>query len=155
MNTSREATQNVDYYLGLDYPVELSRWTEDDENYWVAAVTDLPGCIADGATPDEAVEAIQEAKRLWIEARLEGGYAVPEPTETRDYSGRLLLRLPKSLHRTLTRQAKREGMSLNAYLVSHLSQQAPTATDLSKLRQEVEDLRAQLQRTSANILQTR
>lgn len=109
------------YYAALKYPVELYRRDDDGEHYWVAEIPDLPGCVADGETPDEAVESLGEAKRLWIEARLENGHHVPEPTDTRGYSGRLLLRMPKSLHRKLAAQSRREGTSLNMYVVSLLS----------------------------------
>ncbi len=71
---------DADYYAALDYPVALSRRDEDGASYWVCEVPDLPGCVADGKTPDEAIESLSEAKRLWIEARLEHGHRVPEPT---------------------------------------------------------------------------
>ena len=75
------------YYAALDYPVELSWRNKDGEFYWVCEVPDLPGCVADGETPDEAVESLSEAKRLWIEARLEHGHHVPHPTNTRGAQG--------------------------------------------------------------------
>ena len=115
---------DADYYAALDYPVELSRRDEGHDSYWVCEIPDLPGCVADGETPDEAIESLSEAKRLWIEARLEHGHSVPEPTTTRGYSGRLLLRMPRSLHRRLAAQSRREGTSLNMYLVSLLSERA-------------------------------
>ncbi len=117
-------TSDASYYAALDYPVELSRRDEGEESYWVCEVPDLPGCVADGETPDEAIESLREAKRLWIEARLEHGHRVPEPTTARDYSGRLLLRMPRSLHRKLAAQSRREGTSLNMYVVSLLSERA-------------------------------
>jgi predicted RNase H-like HicB family nuclease len=112
------------HYTAIDYPVELSRWCEEEESYWVAEIPDLPGCVSDGESPDEAVESLGEAKRLWIEARLENGHHIPEPTDTRGYSGRLLLRMPKSLHRKLAAQSRREGTSLNMYVVSLLSERS-------------------------------
>ncbi len=120
----------------LDYPVELSRWDEDEESYWVAEIPDLPGCVADGDTPDEAVESLEEAKRLWIEARLENGHSVPEPTHTCGYSGRLLLRMPKSLHRKLAAQSRREGTSLNMYVVSLLSGRAAASAEQLAVAEE-------------------
>jgi hypothetical protein len=45
----------------------------------------------------------------------------PEPADDRDFSGRFLLRVPKSLHRTLAARSRREGISLNTYCVSALS----------------------------------
>lgn len=78
--TTPNPNYDADHYATLDYQVELSRRDEDGETYWVCEVPDLPGCAADGETPDEAVESLSEAKRLWIEARVEHGHSVPEPT---------------------------------------------------------------------------
>lgn len=117
-------TSNLACHANLDYPVELFRRDDEGDQYWVAEIPDLPGCVADGDTPEEAVESLEEAKRLWIEARLENGHPIPEPTDTRGYSGRLLLRMPKSLHRKLAAQSRREGTSLNMYVVSLLSGRA-------------------------------
>ena len=121
-------TSSPSHYYASEYPIELSRRDDEGEQYWVAEIPDLPGCVADGDTPDEAIESLQEAKRLWIEARLENGHPVPEPTDTRGYSGRLLLRMPKSLHRKLAAQSRREGTSLNLHVVSLLSGRAATPT---------------------------
>ena len=122
--TTFNVIHDANYYVALDYPVELSRRDEDEESYWVCEIPDLPGCVADGETPAEAIESLSEAKRLWIQARLEHGHRVPEPTNRRDYSGRLLLRMPRSLHRKLAAQSRREGTSLNMYVVSLLSERA-------------------------------
>ncbi len=125
--TTFNVIHDANYYVALDYPVELARRDEDEESYWVCEIPDLPGCVADGETPAEAIESLSEAKRLWIQARLEHGHRVPEPTNRRggrDYSGRLLLRMPKSLHRKLAAQSRREGTSLNMYVVSLLSERA-------------------------------
>ncbi len=116
----------------LEYPVELFRRDDEGDRYWVAELPDLPGCVADGDTPDEAIDSLEEAKRLWIEARLENGHPIPEPTDTRGYSGRLLLRMPKSLHRKLAAQSRREGTSLNMYVVSLLSGRA-SASEVEQL----------------------
>ena len=52
------------------------------------------------------------------------GMAPDEPVpeaEARDHSGRLLVRMPKSLHAELARTAERDGTSLNAFIVAALS----------------------------------
>ena len=87
-------TSNSAYYANLEYPIELFRRNDEGDRYWVAEIPDLPGCVADGDTPDEAVESLEEAKRLWIEARLENGHPIPEPTDTRGYSGRCCCACP-------------------------------------------------------------
>jgi predicted RNase H-like HicB family nuclease len=55
------------------------RWSDVDEAY-LAEVPELPGCIADGATRQEAVAAVEVVMREWIEAAKELGRRVPEPT---------------------------------------------------------------------------
>jgi antitoxin HicB len=113
--------KGLDYFLNREYEISLSLHTDDDQSYWVAEIPDLPGCVADGQTPDEAVKELEEAKRLWIETQIEDGYEVPEPFESHGFSGKLTLRAPKSLHRRLAKEAKREGVSLNHYIVGQLS----------------------------------
>lgn len=46
---------------------------------------------------------------------------IPLPSSDNSYSGKLLVRMPKSLHRRLAETAEREGVSLNQYIVSLLS----------------------------------
>ena len=53
---------------------------------------------------------------------IEDGIAIPEPDSIEDYSGQFKLRLPRSLHRQLALQSKREGVSMNQYCVFLLSQ---------------------------------
>jgi len=45
----------------------------------------------------------------------------PEPPPEREFSGRLLVRLPKWLHRSLIKSAEREGVSLNQHVAALLS----------------------------------
>ena len=110
------------HYTALRYPVLLTLVSDDGEDYWAAEFPDLPGCLADGRTPDEAVENAEAAKGIWIEAELEAGRAVPEPAGDRDYSGRFVVRIPRSLHRRLALTAQREGVSLNQQVVSRLAE---------------------------------
>jgi hypothetical protein len=56
---------------------------------------------------------IQEAMELWLEVSLEEGIPIPEPRPEEDYSGKFVVRVPRSLHRDLVEKADREGTSLN------------------------------------------
>jgi len=58
---------------------------------------------------------IQDAMRAWIDVSLEDGDPIPEPRPIEDYSGKFMVRVPKSLHRRLVKKADDEGVSLNAY----------------------------------------
>ncbi len=72
---------NVEHYMGLHYPVQLVRQDEGGDVFWLAEIPELPGCMSDGATPDEALENIEDAKRLWIETLLEDEFDIPEPAQ--------------------------------------------------------------------------
>ena len=55
--------QPLEYYLSLKYPISL--YPEDDG--YTILIPDLPGCITQGETLEEAIESINEARELWIE----------------------------------------------------------------------------------------
>jgi predicted RNase H-like HicB family nuclease len=109
--------KNTHDYLSLNYHKRLY---QDEEGDWIVEVDDLPGCIADGRTPDEAIENLRQAMRSWIDSRIQAGLDVPEPSVAEEYSGKILVRMPRFLHRRLSLQAKTEGVSLNQYIVSLL-----------------------------------
>lgn len=110
--------KTVEHYLQLNYRSSVYR---DDEGDFIIEVDDLPGCVTHGRSPDEAFRNLEEAKRAWVESRLAAGLEVPEPRQIEDYSGKVLLRMPRSLHRRLAEQSAAEGVSLNQYIVSLLS----------------------------------
>ena len=53
-------------------------WSEDD-NCYLVSVPDLPGCMADGKTIEEAIANAEIIIKEWIEVTLERGLEVPEP----------------------------------------------------------------------------
>ena len=102
----------------LPYPVTLVHEADDQ---WVATIDALPGCTARGASPDEAVERAGEAMAAWLAAAKREGKNVPEPKTAQSHSGRLLLRMPQTLHAELARIAERESVSLNQFITDVLS----------------------------------
>lgn len=54
-------------------------WSNDD-NCYIVSVPDLPGCMADGETPEEAVENAQVIIAEWIETAQMLGRKIPEPS---------------------------------------------------------------------------
>lgn len=105
--------KTVEYYLGLPYTVEL---IPEPAGGWFVGVKELPGCISEGDTPEQAIEMIRDAMRGWIEVSLEDSDSIPEPRELDDYSGKFVVRVPRSLHRDMVDSAEREGVSLNQYV---------------------------------------
>jgi antitoxin HicB len=77
-STERPAmsTKNSSYYLSLSYPIEIQ---EGERGGYFVTNPDLDGCMAEGASLEEAVANLADSRELWIEARLENGYPVPEP----------------------------------------------------------------------------
>ena len=105
--------RTIDDYMALPYRMEIVE--DPDEGGYVVRYPDLPGCITVGDTLQEAIETAEDAKREWLEAALEEGIRVEEPVSIDDYSGKFKLRIPKSLHRSLSIHAKDEGISMNQY----------------------------------------
>jgi antitoxin HicB len=64
----------------LEYSVIVEPLSEDDGGGFVATVPDLPGCMSDGETPEEALANVREAIDVWIEAAHDMGHAVPRPS---------------------------------------------------------------------------
>src|SRR4029453_19678872 len=70
---------------------------------------------------EQAASGIQQAMSDWITEALGEGREVPEPKPVREHGGRLLLRMPRTLHAELTRLAEREGVSLNQFITDALA----------------------------------
>lgn len=104
-----------------DYAIVLASATNGDGPGWTASVEELPGCEAHGPTPESAAAGMQEAVERWIESARAAGRDVPPPGAAASHSGRLLVRMPRSLHAELFRASEREGTSLNSYIVAALS----------------------------------
>ena len=56
----------------------IMSWSEEDQAY-IVSVPELPGCMADGKTPEAAVKQAQIVINLWIETALEDGEEIPKP----------------------------------------------------------------------------
>ena len=105
--------KTVEDYLKLPYRLEIIPDTE--EGGYMVTYPDLPGCISLGEDIQDAIENAQDAKRVWLEAAIEDGVEIYEPSTAEDYSGQFKLRIPKSLHKILADNARREGTSMNQY----------------------------------------
>ncbi len=64
----------------LSYPVVVQPLKDEDGGGFVATVPDLPGCMSDGETPEEALTNVQGAIAVWIEAAQDMGRKVPKPS---------------------------------------------------------------------------
>lgn len=106
------------------YPIEVF-WNDEDECY-IAIAPDLPGCSAAGDSQEEALKEIRTAMTLWLDAAKKMKRELPEPSPPVDtaYSGKFLMRVPKTLHANLSRSAKQQGVSLNQYVLYMLAERS-------------------------------
>lgn len=105
--------RTIDEYVKLPYKMEIVPDTE--EGGYVVSFPDLPGCLTMGDTVEEAIQNAEDAKRIWIEAAIGDGIKINEPNDLENYSGQFKLRIPKSLHKSLSEHSKAEGISMNQY----------------------------------------
>lgn len=105
-----------------DYTVVIRALTPDEGGGFLAEIPDLPGCTGDGESEQAAIADVHLAAREWLAEAKRLGRAVPRPGSAEDYSGKWVQRVPKTLHRRLAGQAKREGVSLNTLAATILAE---------------------------------
>jgi antitoxin HicB len=99
------------------YPVLLRKLTQAEGGGYLAEFPDLPGCMAEGETPEEALRESQDALQSYLASVKAHGDKLPAPTEAVWRQ-----RAPKSLHRRLQIEAEREGVSFNTLVISMLAE---------------------------------
>ena len=106
----------IENYLKLPYTIEVVHDQGDNTSGWFGRVVEWPGCMTQADTFAELGEMIQDAMRAWVETALEEGQDIPAPRPVENYSGKFIVRVPKSLHRELIQAAERDGVSLNSFV---------------------------------------
>lgn len=103
-----------------DYPFDMRPLSEDEGGGWLITYPDLPGCMSDGETPEEALVNGRDAVAGWIEAMHASGRDIPAPGQRP--SGKFITRVPRSMHARLTARARQEGVSMNALVSAFLAE---------------------------------
>jgi len=112
------------------------------EGSYVAEVLELPGCLTEGDTPEEAYQNLDEAMRGYFKTLLTHKLPVPEPVGEKEYSGHFPLRMSSELHRAAALRAMQEGVSLNSWIGNVVASRV-AGEDL------MDQLARRLQRTTA------
>ena len=117
MNTIFDNTiKNIEYYMALPYRMEII--PDKDEGGYTARFPELPGCLTCAESIEDLIANANDAKKAWLEAAIDEGITIAEPNDEDnivEYSGQFKIRMPKSLHRSLSLHAKSEGISMNQY----------------------------------------
>lgn len=95
---------------------------DEETGTFSAIIREFPGCVAQGSSVKEAYEQLERVAHGWIVAALDHGQEIPEPDAEQTFSGKVALRLPRSLHRRASEAANKEGVSLNQFFVSVIAE---------------------------------
>ena len=124
VSANKDLQKRVEYYANLSYTVTVVQRDDGHGMYYLARVIELPGLMMTGDTAAEAIANLESVKREWMETYIKLGNKMPEPLHYRRYSGKVILRMPPSLHEKLVQAAELEGVSFNQYMVFALSMSA-------------------------------
>lgn len=95
---------------------------------YFAEIVEFPGCFATGDSPQAALIGLEDVAADWIASSLSQGQSIPEPMDAAGYSGKLVLRMPKSLHKRAAMYASKDDVSLNQFIVTCLAERVGTRT---------------------------
>lgn len=71
---------DIETYMLLPYAVEVvPDTTADGELCYLASHPELPGCMAHGDSPDEALENLEDARSLYLTTLMKRGLPIPRP----------------------------------------------------------------------------
>lgn len=100
-------------YMKLPYTRLVQEMNDESGHYFYGRILELDGCKSTGNTLEELYKSLNEALKGYIEIKIENNLPVPIPEASNNYSGKFVVRLPKSLHQRLAIEAEKEGVSLN------------------------------------------
>lgn len=106
-----------------DYKVEISKLSREDGGCYLAHIPELD-CYGDGETVEAAMADVYAVAEDLIEIAMEDGKEIPMPQYYRDrdeFSGRLSIRLPKTLHKQVSQRAKVEDCSINQLIATYVA----------------------------------
>lgn len=134
----------------MKHPYERVLVPEADGGF-SAYISEFEGCLAEGETSEEALKNLESTALAWIDAEQEAGREIPGAWNVQEYSGKLLLRLPKSLHMQLARHASKDGVSLNQHVVRKLAEGGKENQILSLISRLLQDHAAQIYKIYSRI----
>lgn len=113
---------NINDYMKLPYTRLVQEMYDESGHYFYGRILELDGCQSTGSSLQELYENLTEAMEGYLEVKLENNLPIPIPETVSNYSGKFVVRIPKSLHQKLVIEAEREGVSLNQLALYKLTQ---------------------------------
>jgi antitoxin HicB len=104
-----------------EYPFQIRQLTAEEGGGYLITYPDLPGCMSDGETPEEAVVNGREAMKSYLLSCREFGDPIPKPG-TVGNTAPIWSGLPEPLRVRLLRQAERQKARIEDLLPRALDQ---------------------------------
>ena len=105
-----------------EYPFTVRKMNPEEGEGYLVEYPDVPGCVADGPTPEAAIADSRQALRGCLDLLKEMGRPIPKPGSATAASGQWRQRVPRSLHARLAAQAAHEGVSLNTLVMMMIAE---------------------------------
>lgn len=120
------------------------------EGGYSAEILEFPGCYSYGDTVAETMQNLEDAAFNWIGAAIVQGQDIPRPFSSYEASGRVALRLPRSLHHKAVQMAERERVSLNTFLVGAIEARVGVGNFYDRMIKNLEN--RLVNKTAANVM---
>ncbi len=101
------------------FPFTIRPLTAEDGGGFMIEYPDLPGCVSDGGTPEDAIARGRDAVTAYLASCEKYGDPIPIPGGA---SGQWRQRVPRSLHSRLVSRAQQEGVSLNTLVTAMIAE---------------------------------
>jgi len=95
-------------------------WSEDD-NEFVGLCVEFPSLSYLASSPQKALNGIMKVVEEVVKDMTDNNETIPEPINSKHYSGKFMVRVPPEVHRQLALEAAEENISLNRLVSSKLS----------------------------------
>lgn len=102
-----------------EYQFTVRPLSKDEGGGYLVEYPDIPGCMSDGDTIEEAISNGKEALRDCLDVFRETGRKLPKPSVE---AAQWRQRLPRTLYSKLTRQAENEGVSINSLVTAIIAE---------------------------------
>ena len=104
----------------IEHYIYRVTWSEEDKEY-VGLCAEFPSLSYLASTHQKALSGILKLVREVVQDMSVNNEAIPEPLNSRHYSGKFMVRIPPEVHRQLALEAAEEQISLNRLISSKLS----------------------------------